>query len=87
MRGQRIETVSSRAIGILLALALASVVSPAVAALDLRNATTETLDNGLTLILLPDRRFPVVSVQMLYRVGARNERSSTRTSVCRNDHG
>lgn len=43
------------------------------AALDLRNASVQRLDNGLTLILLEDRRFPVVSVQMLYRVGARDE--------------
>jgi predicted Zn-dependent peptidase len=43
------------------------------AELDLRNARVETLDNGLTLILLEDHRFPVASVQMLYRVGARDE--------------
>ncbi|HNP35063.1 MAG TPA: insulinase family protein [Woeseiaceae bacterium] len=43
------------------------------AALDLRNASVEVLDNGLTVILLPDRHFPVASVQSLYRVGARNE--------------
>ncbi len=43
------------------------------AALDIRNAETLTLENGLTVILLEDRNFPVVSVQALYRVGARNE--------------
>ncbi len=43
------------------------------AGLDLRNASVERLENGLTLILLDDKNFPVVSVQMLYRVGARNE--------------
>ena len=43
------------------------------AAIDLRNANVEHLDNGLTVILLEDRHFPVVSVQMLYRVGARDE--------------
>jgi zinc protease len=43
------------------------------AALDLRNATVEKLDNGLTVIVLVDRNFPVASVQMLYRVGARDE--------------
>lgn len=47
--------------------------SPASAALDLRNAAVERLDNGLTVILLEDRNFPVASVQMLYRVGARDE--------------
>ena len=43
------------------------------AEIDLRNAAVERLDNGLTVILLEDRNFPVVSTQMLYRVGARNE--------------
>ncbi|MDH4107136.1 MAG: insulinase family protein [Gammaproteobacteria bacterium] len=43
------------------------------AALDLANASRERLPNGLTLIVLEDRNFPVVSVQMLYRVGARDE--------------
>ncbi len=43
------------------------------AEIDLRNATVERLDNGMTVILLEDRNFPVVSVQMLYRVGARDE--------------
>ena len=43
------------------------------AALDLANATRHELDNGLTVLLLEDRSFPLVSVQMLYRVGARHE--------------
>lgn len=47
--------------------------APAHSALDLRNASVERLENGLTVILLEDRHFPVVSVQMLYRIGARNE--------------
>ncbi len=42
-------------------------------ALDLRNANVHRLDNGLTLLLLEDRTFPVVSVQTVYRVGARDE--------------
>jgi zinc protease len=46
---------------------------PAGAELDLRNAATDRLDNGMTVILLEDRNFPVVSTQMLYRVGARDE--------------
>jgi zinc protease len=53
-------------------LVLAATTS-AFAAIDLRNASVERLDNGLTVILLQDRHFPVVSVQMLYRVGARDE--------------
>ena len=43
------------------------------AALELRNAERHVLENGMTVILLEDRNFPVVSVQMLYKVGARNE--------------
>jgi predicted Zn-dependent peptidase len=46
---------------------------PASAWLDLSAARIEPLDNGLTLIVLEDHSFPVVSVQSLYRVGARNE--------------
>jgi len=45
----------------------------AYATLDLANAVRERLPNGLTLIVLEDRNFPVASVQMLYRVGARDE--------------
>ncbi|HLF30843.1 MAG TPA: pitrilysin family protein, partial [Xanthomonadales bacterium] len=46
---------------------------PAFAWLDLSAARIEHLDNGLTLIVLEDHSFPLVSVQALYRVGARNE--------------
>lgn len=45
----------------------------ATAALELGNSRVHELENGLTVILLEDRNFPVVSVQMLYKVGARNE--------------
>lgn len=31
------------------------------------------LDNGLTVLLLPERRAPIVSVQVWYRVGSRHE--------------
>ena len=31
------------------------------------------LENGLTVLLLPERRAPIVSVQVWYRVGSRNE--------------
>ncbi len=33
-----------------------------------------TLDNGLRVLLLEDHRSPIVSVQVWYRVGGRNER-------------
>ena len=46
---------------------------PASAYLDLAAARVEHLQNGMTLIVLEDHSLPVVSVQMLYRVGARNE--------------
>ncbi|HEV8457133.1 MAG TPA: pitrilysin family protein, partial [Methylomirabilota bacterium] len=36
--------------------------------------TEATLDNGLRVLLLEDHRSPIVSVQMWYRVGSRNER-------------
>jgi len=45
--------------------------APALAAPPVREAT---LDNGLRVLLLEDRRSPIVSVQMWYRVGSRNER-------------
>ena len=43
------------------------------AALDLGAARQEQLPNGLTVLVLEERALPVVSVQMLYRAGARNE--------------
>src|SRR6266508_5000304 len=33
-----------------------------------------TLDNGLRVLVLEDHRSPVVSIQLWYRVGSRNER-------------
>ena len=54
-------------------LALVLCASAARAEIDLRNAELSRLDNGFTVILLEDRNFPVVSTQMLYRTGARDE--------------
>ncbi len=48
--------------------------SPA-AAIDLSDASVERLDNGLTLILLEDKTFPVVSIQTVYRTGAKDDPS------------
>jgi len=45
----------------------------ATARLDLSAAAVERLDNGLTVIVLEEPAFPLVSVQMLYRVGAKHE--------------
>jgi zinc protease len=54
--------------------ALAAILAAApAAAFDLATARVTQLDNGLALVVLEDPRLPVVSVQALYRVGARNE--------------
>jgi zinc protease len=57
---------------LLLLAGVLAAVCPA-AAVDLSSAKRTRLKNGLTLLVLEDHTFPVVSVQMLYRVGARNE--------------
>ena len=54
-------------------IVLACLPGVAAAALDLRQATMDRLDNGLELIVLEEHSLPVVSVQMLYRTGARDE--------------
>ena len=46
---------------------------PVQAELDLKRAEISRLPNGLTIILLEDHSFPVVSVQMLYKSGSRDE--------------
>ncbi len=53
--------------------ALLVLVTCPVAAFDLAGAQQFRLSNGLTLIVLEAPELPVVSVQALYRVGARNE--------------
>jgi zinc protease len=61
-----------RLVVILLVLALAAPAAPApVAATAVVVATT--LDNGLRVLLVEDHRSPIVSFQMWYRVGSRNE--------------
>ena len=57
---------------LLAALVLASS-APASAELDLRRAGVSHLPNGLTVIMLEDHSFPVVSVQMLYKSGSAAE--------------
>ncbi len=59
--------------GVCTAAAALLAVSTAQADLDLSRAGIQYLDNGLTLIVLEVPELPVVSVQMLYKVGARNE--------------
>lgn len=55
------------------AAALLLFAAPAQAALELGRADISRLPNGLTLIVLEDHSFPVVSTQMLYKSGARDE--------------
>ncbi len=54
-------------------LLVLSYCSNALAELDLADASQHTLDNGLTVLILEEHSFPLVSVQMLYRAGARDE--------------
>jgi zinc protease len=57
--------------GLLALLVLAVVATPATGAGSPLVATT--LDNGLRVVLLEDHRHPIVSFQVWYRVGSRNE--------------
>lgn len=54
----------------MIALALAT---PAAAELELSRASVTRLDNGLTVIILEDHSLPIVSTQIIYRSGARDE--------------
>ncbi|WP_345170075.1 insulinase family protein [Sphingomonas daechungensis] len=62
-----------KAITALLTSAAMAMASPAVAKLDLDRASVSHLPNGLTVIMLDDHSFPVVSVQMLYKSGSAAE--------------
>ena len=57
----------------LVAIATATA-TPALAVPAPLDVAETTLDNGLKVLVLEDHRSPVVSVQMWYRVGSRNER-------------
>ena len=56
-----------------IALALAVVLLVAAPAAAQDSVVATTLDNGLRVLLLEDHRSPIVSVQVWYRVGSRNE--------------
>src|SRR4029453_18255759 len=62
-----------KAARILLALASLMSAAPAAAELDLNRADVNHLPNGLTVIMLEDHSFPLVSVQMLYKSGSSAE--------------
>lgn len=55
------------------ALGAAFLASPASAELDFSRACVTRLDNGLTVIVLEDHSRPVVSTQVIYRSGSRDE--------------
>jgi predicted Zn-dependent peptidase len=57
------------------AFGLAAAATPAQAELDLARASVERLPNGLTLIMLEDHSFPLVSTQIIYKSGSRDETS------------
>jgi len=57
----------------LLAAALSAASAPASTALDLTRASVSHLPDGLTVIMLEDHSFPLVSVQMLYKSGSAAE--------------
>jgi zinc protease len=63
---------STCAVSLVLGLAALALAARADAALDVNETT---LDNGLRVLVLEDHRSPIVSVQMWYRVGSRNERT------------
>lgn len=62
-----------KATHILLAALILGNAGPASAELDLKRAGVSHLPNGLTVIMLEDHSFPVVSVQMLYKSGSAAE--------------
>jgi zinc protease len=62
-----------RAAEILLAAAALVMAAPSSAELDLGRADVSHLPNGMTVIMLEDHSFPVVSVQMLYKSGSAAE--------------
>src|SRR5512146_603108 len=57
----------------LLAASTIAVATPVSAELDLNRAEVSHLPDGLTVIMLEDHSFPVVSVQMLYKSGSAAE--------------
>jgi zinc protease len=58
---------------IIVAAAALAIAMPASAELDLRRADVSHLPNGLTVIMLEDHSFPLVSVQALYKSGSAAE--------------
>lgn len=66
------------AVAMIVLLSALSAVAPAPAGEIINvaiDATVETFDNGLKVILVEDHSVPVISYQTFFRVGARNERA------------
>src|ERR1700752_1654963 len=61
-----------RWLSVLLLVAAVAAGSPGTAA-EAPRVLAVTLDNGLRVLLLEDHRSPIVSIQLWYRVGSRNE--------------
>ena len=59
--------------GALIAAGVLLVGASGLGALDLSRAVRSRLENGLTVLVLEDRTQPLVSTQVLYQAGARNE--------------
>src|SRR5919204_3001295 len=57
----------------LILLAAVALASPSTAAEAPARVLAVMLDNGLRVLLLEDHRSPIVSLQLWYRVGSRNE--------------
>ena len=62
------------ALSLLAAAIFAAAPAPVTASGHSGEVLEATLDNGLRVLVLEDRRSPIVSVQVWYRVGSRNER-------------
>ncbi len=61
-------------ISLLVVAAVSAAVGQAGASQHSGEVLEATLDNGLRVLILEDRRSPIVSVQVWYKVGSRNER-------------
>ncbi len=68
------RTFRCRGIALLTVALGAALALPAAASRHSGEVLEETLANGLRVLILEDRRSPIVSVQVWYRVGSRNER-------------
>jgi len=71
--GAAVQRQAGRVALLLCAVAIASAVAPA-RALDPGEISTETLSNGMRVVLWPDHSIPNLAMYTFFRVGSRNER-------------